>query len=1294
MRPRSLFNRRVPAVPHPGLAADTSLRTNWFTSLRLWVLLGTTIVAGAHTTVGAMSAAPEGVVESGVPSFVVLGREAIGLTGSPTDIQLMPDGRVLATSQREIAFGDGIRWEVFRAADDSAPIHNQVAVDANGTIYSAVEGGIARLELTDGARWRLSQTVSLPQDDESIREATLISIDTLSDRWLWHALSGVIVSWRPSEPVKIVGNVAAIGRVFPLGSELFASETASGGLFRLPNGAGTAQRVASVEHITSETITSSVRYSGTQVLVGTTSSGLKLFDGQNFTPFGPPGLLNSGHQISDLCTAGDNYFAAAVDTVGIVFFNRSGRIVQVLDHSMDHQLGRVKRLLYASNGVLWALLNKGIARVEFPSPFSDLEPLIASSLAYAQPVRHAGKLWILADGRAARGVYDVANRLERFENDTPAGRYLFTLQEVDGELMGSNELGIYTYHHGAWELVLPGIVNARIGMSGDLTTGALYVGRGEIGFVQRVAGHFTAKRVPLSNLGDNYNAVADADGIVWLELGTSGVGRVDPHGDQPKFELFGKEQGLIDGWPELYVLDGLARLHLQQQLFRFDDTQRSWVPDTQLLKRYPQLAKANGRPIRDKFGKLWYMSQGTAHVIKPTGTNSAVADEIVDTDVSPTDFTVEDDGTIWFFGAPRLSRMNPQMPATPVAPLKAIITSVQYSTRNFHVFKPGATLAPIEYADNSLTFHFGAPSNPFGEPVTFQVRLEGAGTAWVSTGSVGSFAFNRLKEGAYVFHVRPVVGDRSPGAAAQVAFTVRPPWYRSPLAWVVYVTSALGLLAFAAWFPSFLQRRENMRLEHLVTKRTEELNVTNQQLVGQIDETTQKSAALSASEERFRKLNAELEQRVSERTGELSLSNKELQHRESLFRLIFEHAPLGISWKRADLGEAYHFNSTFRRILDLEETSLKDYTVLAKLLHPDDVARQAESHRLLRTGKTDSYNLEIRFMLKESRIVWASLSVAVIRDGSGQIVQDIGMLEDITARKRAEEQLATTYKNLVDASRMAGMAEVATGVLHNVGNVLNSLNVSANLITSSVRHSKVESLVKLSALVEAHPADLADFLTNDRKGKLIPEVLIQIARQSAAERDALLQEIASMQSNIDHIKDIISMQQGYATAIGVVETLDAPSLFEDALRMNTAALARHDVTVVREYLPVPQVAAQKGKVLQILINLIRNAKYACDDGQKDNPRQKVLTMRIEPTETGSVRLIVTDNGIGIPLENLTRIFAHGFTTRVYGHGFGLHSSALAAREMKGSLIASSDGPGRGATFVLELPIGVDDGFRS
>jgi signal transduction histidine kinase len=151
--------------------------------------------------------------------------------------------------------------------------------------------------------------------------------------------------------------------------------------------------------------------------------------------------------------------------------------------------------------------------------------------------------------------------------------------------------------------------------------------------------------------------------------------------------------------------------------------------------------------------------------------------------------------------------------------------------------------------------------------------------------------------------------------------------------------------------------------------------------------------------------------------------------------------------------------------------------------------------------------------------------------------------------------------------------------------------------------------------------------------------------------------------------------------VGISEPLDPATLMEDSLRMNSSALVRHDISVVRDFEPVATVQAERGKVLQILVNLIRNAKYALDEGRASD---KVLTLRLEPGPRDTVRFIVRDNGVGIPAENIPRLFAHGFTTRPQGPGFGLHSSARAARELQGSLAVHSDGPGHGATFTLEL----------
>jgi signal transduction histidine kinase len=267
------------------------------------------------------------------------------------------------------------------------------------------------------------------------------------------------------------------------------------------------------------------------------------------------------------------------------------------------------------------------------------------------------------------------------------------------------------------------------------------------------------------------------------------------------------------------------------------------------------------------------------------------------------------------------------------------------------------------------------------------------------------------------------------------------------------------------------------------------------------------------------------------------------------------------------------------------------------------------------------------------------------------------------------------------------MAEVATGVLHNVGNVLNSVNVSTTLVGDKVKASKVTSLAKAATLLREHQGDLGAFLTQDPKGKQLPGFLITLATHLEAERAELLGELDALRQNVDHIKDIVAMQQNYARVSGVLETLPVQQLVEDALRINSAALDRHRIQLVRDFADVPPVQMDKHKVLQILINLIRNAKYAMDESRV---RDKRLTIGIGMNGNGRVKVSVADNGVGIPPENLTRIFGHGFTTKRDGHGFGLHSGANAAKEMGGALYAQSAGVGQGATFVLELPLRRDE----
>ncbi len=1214
-----------------------------------------------------MASAPPDRVETGTPSFVVLGAEAMGLSTQPADLQVLPDGRILATSLREITLGDGLRWEVFRGADGEESIAPQVAVDEQGNIYTGVRGGIARVELGSDARWRLARAADLPADS-GLQKITLAWVTRLENQWYWYGGSGSVVAWRPGETARVVANAdAAIERVFSLGSDVFLSDRSIGSLFRLRRNASSLERVSRRDVMASQGITCAAPLNANTLLVGTGADGLRTFDGTTTQPFGHSRLLGPGFRLTDLCVVGDGVFAAAVDTVGIVFFDRSGKIVQVLDRSLDHRLSRVKRLVHSRDGVLWALLNEGVARVQFPSPISHFEPLIPSGLVYAKPLRHEGSLWLLADGRALRAAYDADGRIERFEEDSPPGRFLFTLAEVQGHLLAGNENGIYMRTASGWTSIVTGVVNARM-VGRPTEAGIPFAARGEVGWLQRTPEGFRAERRPFPELPDNYGSAQDAAGVVWLELGTNRVARFDPNPAQPTVEVFGAQDGLADGWVEVYALAGEARFHLANHFLLFDPASRRFVEDRKLLARFPADARPEGRVARAPDGRLWYTANGQVHILERRANGAAPRITTLAVGFSPLEYTIDDAGVVWIFNKQRLSRIDPRVDVPAAPPLQARLTSVEFSSSGRWVFSPAGALPPVDYGDNSLMFHFAAPANPFAAAVGFEVLLEGAGSQWVSTGTIGSASFNRLKEGDYVFRVRPVAGGTLRGDEARLAFTIRPPWFRTRLAWVAYVLTAVGLVSFAGWLSSYLQRRENDRLEQLVGERTQ---------------------ALRASEERYRTLNTELEQRVEARTAELSHSNRELQQRESLFRLIFEQAPVGISWRRSDLGTAYHFNAAFRRILGLSDDTTIDYALLTNLVHPADAERQASLDRLIESGEADSYNLEERFVLADGRTVWGSFSVAVIRDDAGRAVQEIGILEDITPRKQAEEQLAATYKRLVATSRVAGMAEVATGVLHNVGNVLNSLNVSANVIADTVRHSKTDLLQKLSALLHEHAANLPHFLTADPKGRRVPEMVAMLAENAAGERAWLIEEIAAMQRSIDHIKEIVVTQQDHATMAGVVETLDASSLCEDALRINDTFLPGRGVNIVRDYRPVPPITVEKGKVLQILVNLVRNAKEACEEAG-DSPGGRTITVRVEPGAPGCVRFVVEDNGVGIAPANLSRIFTHGFTTRPHGHGFGLHASILAALEMHGTLRVESAGTGHGAAFFLELPIAPPD----
>ena len=319
--------------------------------------------------------------------------------------------------------------------------------------------------------------------------------------------------------------------------------------------------------------------------------------------------------------------------------------------------------------------------------------------------------------------------------------------------------------------------------------------------------------------------------------------------------------------------------------------------------------------------------------------------------------------------------------------------------------------------------------------------------------------------------------------------------------------------------------------------------------------------------------------------------------------------------------------------------------------------------------------------LRPSRVL--DISLNPVLDAAGRVVGMTVFGRDISDRKEAEARLGEMHRGLLDVSRQAGMAEVATGVLHNVGNALNSVNVSVTLLAERLTQSRLPSLTRATGLLREHEGDLGAFLTGDARGRQLSGYLGALAGQLAEEREEFLHEVHTLQKSVEHIKSVVSMQQEHARFSGVVERLDVTELLDDALRLHAVSLEGQGIGVRREYTEGMMVRLDRHKLLQILLNLMTNAGHSLlESGRPD----KLLTIRVERLPPERLRIAVTDNGIGIAPEDAPRLFTQGFTTKKDGHGFGLHISALAARELDASLCCSSGGRGHGATFTIDLPM--------
>jgi len=419
-------------------------------------------------------------------------------------------------------------------------------------------------------------------------------------------------------------------------------------------------------------------------------------------------------------------------------------------------------------------------------------------------------------------------------------------------------------------------------------------------------------------------------------------------------------------------------------------------------------------------------------------------------------------------------------------------------------------------------------------------------------------------------------------------------------------------------------------------------------------------------------LNEDLENRVSERTQELAAS-------ESKIRAVLDNIGEGILLLD-EKGLIESLNPAAEEIFSITEQDAMG-TSSAQLIeintthqvYSEPMFEISDSHQPTESvgHRPDGSKFPIEFVISSMELGNTKMYVCIVRD--------------ITARKEAEATLAEAQQQLVESAHKSGMADMATGVLHNIGNILNSVNLAGEEIMRISSGSKISGLLKANELLNEQKDNYADFFANDERGKKLPGYFLKMGNVLEGEIANINKEARGLIEKTTMMKEVISTQQAYAHSGFHTEKLSVNELIEDALKIQIASLEKWGVKLNKQYKDIPTCLGQKSKLLQVITNLIKNAKEAMSNNDQFN-KPKELTIETGIVGDNFAYIKVTDNGCGISSAQLSKIFNHGFTTKEHGHGFGLHTSANAMTEMHGSLKVDSDGVEKGASFTVTIPI--------
>ena len=479
--------------------------------------------------------------------------------------------------------------------------------------------------------------------------------------------------------------------------------------------------------------------------------------------------------------------------------------------------------------------------------------------------------------------------------------------------------------------------------------------------------------------------------------------------------------------------------------------------DTAFLHEFPALQGVEGRPIMDSQGRVWATATDKLRVLAAHAPASAESQESIPLELRPYHMTPQDDGVVWLNQSMHVARFDPSIALPDKTPLRALITRLEFPSSDRVLYSVGDSIPALAYSDNSLIVHYLAPNSPLGQPVSFDVQLEGSGKGWLSVGNTDAMTFNHLTPGEYRLRVRPRIGDQL-GIESAVRFTVLTPSYLVTLAYAMYVAAVIAMILFAGWLSAYVSRREKLRLENLVTSRTGELQATNQALGLQIQESLRKTEALKVSEDRYR--------RLSDNAPDI------------IFRLNIEPQ---IAFD--------YVSPAVTRI-----TGYQPGEFLSDPHFPQKIVESPGSDTVYEFAVSKQIPVEVRtvrWRTRDGRIVTIEERLSPTYDAMGRLLTIEGIARDITQSVEEQERRKRLEAQLLQSQKLESVGTLAGGIAHDFNNILMGILGYCELAL----HSPVADTALLDDLRMIKAAGIraknlvAQILTFSRKGESRLEVI-------------------------------------------------------------------------------------------------------------------------------------------------------------------------------------------------------------